>query len=744
MNLVKPTYSKVSLMIYGNPQSAAGYQPIFYINDPRFTPPIDLSPAGMAQNDHYFVVNISQAFVNIVLIQNNVKSAGASREGILKFAMAVPKGYRLANGKTPYDFLMDVRNAFMANYMDQYGSGWQFKSPLPGPQIIQQVVDKYAYEPAVLPHRQMRGQAQGFLATNQIAALFTDLQYPEFERFREIVVGEHSTQPSNVGNIAIPRRPQWKLMVNGQRTQWPVRDIYTEPVNIIAEANNPRYFEPAKVTFTVNEARQGKYPEVSVDEVNEVVNVRLEHKPRRRVVRVKIEGAQLSPSDFADIDFRVGGRKVVVGADNQILLQGVDIDKPVTADYEGRNYTMKSFLQGDTLTLKMQRKQTGHAGGFQGGYAGGGNVTPGKTLPLTICIAREKASAKLVGGRVTVEQNSGRGFLKYSESVGRFETVRDTKRGNSEFWQAEISLPAVMAGNVRVVVKTNLGKYEERHYIAEGENRPVMMAAEPIEKRNAFNEMLRNPGMAIAMAVVALILGAGIYWALNSFVLDKEKDSEQNNVIVIDERPDAEWWLNPETFGKMSTDLDRPEVSFSQIEQFKAQIDALEASDSEEAIKAKEENQTLIDKIKQYATAVNAIKSADVESLQEVKLNDVHQHMISEALEGWYDGENKYHEYTQESRVKARQRFTEKAHAMQQFEDFVSLHNGLPEYPGSEAAAVQNANASGAGNSSANKNNRNNGKLNNPTQKQRQSDQTRKPGNPRNDRDNSGLPPKSN
>lgn len=359
MTPVKPTYDKVALMIYGNPQSAAGYQSIFYINDPRFTPPADLSPGGMNQNDHYFVVNISQAFTNIVLIQNNVKSAGASREGILKFAMAVPKGYRLADGKTPYDFLMDVRSVFLANYMEPYGNGWQYKFPLPAPNIIQSTVDKYSYVPAALPHRQMNGQAQGMLVTNQISALFSDLQYPEFGRFREIVIGEHSTVPTNVGNIAIPRRPAWRLKVNGMMQQWPgnVRDIHSEPINISAMPSNPRHYEPAAVTFTIAEARKGSYPEVTVDEANEVVNVRLDHKPRRRTIRIRMEGDTLPPSDFRDLTFRVAGKVTNVADDMQIVLSGPDIDRPVSVDYTGKDYSMRYSLAGDVLTVNMKRRQ---------------------------------------------------------------------------------------------------------------------------------------------------------------------------------------------------------------------------------------------------------------------------------------------------------------------------------------------------------------------------------------------------
>lgn len=284
-----PQTKKVSLMIHGNPQAIAGYQPIFYINQPDFTPPSDNAVGGMARNDFFFVVNISQAFTNIVLVHNNIRSVGASRDGVLKISIAIPQGYALADGKTPYDLLCEVREVFVTRYMDSISGltgGYRFRQSMPGPEMIQAVVDKYSYIRAGLPHRRMTGVTNGYLVTDRPDLLLSDLQYPEFAGYKEIIVGKFCDATPKIAVSSIPRRREWRLRVNGEFSALPrdIFDINIDRINVSIPIDNPELYQPASVSFTLDEARAGGVRGISINEAEMIIDVRL--APEKRAVRM--------------------------------------------------------------------------------------------------------------------------------------------------------------------------------------------------------------------------------------------------------------------------------------------------------------------------------------------------------------------------------------------------------------------------------------------------------------------------
>ncbi|MCM1475425.1 MAG: hypothetical protein NC036_04185 [Muribaculaceae bacterium] len=667
---VRPTTSaerfRVPLMIYGNPRTNAGYNAIFYFNQPTFTPPPALSPGGMQDNDYYFIVRISEKFTNVTLIQNNVSSADGGRLGWLKLAIAVPIGMRPGGGATPYDLLVDMRNTFVNEYMEpnRGGVGYRYRDPMPGPERLQQVLDKYYYERATLPHRQMTGQGQAFLRLpeSQMRALFTDLQYPEFGVFNEIVIASRGELNPNVGISEIPRRPKYKLMVNNRPMQWPVADYMNQQINIVGD-KNPRYWDNTSVSFNLTEARQGRLPFVSVDEVREIVNVSINPRPKSRVLRIRIDGAPAT--EVANLNVSVDGRRIPV-AEGRVVLKGEDIDKRPNITYTGVGYDMGGAgVNGDEIVVSLKRRE--RRGFTPGGdISGGGNEKP---IHLNVIIDAGKKSLSYMGTKIMVERSNG-----YGTEI--FSIHPSFRHGNNMqipgSISAEVEVPGRFAGQARIIAKGNGGKAHLSHILKSGGTLEVRFPGSSFAKKNPLASM---GGIGWAMVFSALILGAVIGWFVPtpSSIFSKE---ETENPEGGEGQPVVEnnWFKDEQRWKEFESKLTDPNLTFEEVGQmYDALSEARENSDADEYI---EKYKSIADKIEAYREAVNAIRSGSVEEVIAVgnKLNDVHRNNLVSIFKGVVtDSEVKL--YTGEALEKAKSKFQAGGYAS--FIQLTDISDGL-------------------------------------------------------------------
>ncbi len=414
---------KVPLMRYGNPQSQAGYTSLFYINNPQFTAPLNLSPGGMGNNEYYFQVSISKGYTNIVLIENNVRSEGAARMGVLKIATAFPVGYKLADNKSPYDLLKDVRDVFVSKYMEPLRGvpGHRFLKEFPGPEALIEAVDRYSLVEAGIPHRVMEGRESVFLRTDRIREFLRDFQYPELTGYKDVIVAAEGDYMPRIELQEIPRRPKWRLSVNGIAQKWPshVRDPFMEIVEVSKESGSPYYTYSAVTVNLRSLLENGGNDKVKVDTTTETVCVTLEKIPVERKLRLRFRGEGSRETLMRGLHFNLEKREIYPDRDGNLRLNGTDIDKPVRVKYEGKDYKIESETVGDEIVITSTRRNSrSKSKRFISDY----NTSGGD------------------GGN----NISGNGW----GSIGREGAGREENSGISDFWQH----PAVLGGVIFVAL----------------------------------------------------------------------------------------------------------------------------------------------------------------------------------------------------------------------------------------------------------------------------------------------------
>ncbi len=191
--------NKISLAIFGNQNSNSGFQPLYWINNPPEQLE-NLVPPGMDENPYFFTLQVLPSHTQYTLIQNRVSSYMSSRAGVLKMAIAIPKGYCISGGVSPMEVLLKVRELFINTCMtrrDTHSEAYNFKEKLPPPDDFVSLVNGYALVATPKPHLPMTGtdEALMLLDDEAISLLFNSPNYSEFCPFKCIVI-------ANKGNVA--------------------------------------------------------------------------------------------------------------------------------------------------------------------------------------------------------------------------------------------------------------------------------------------------------------------------------------------------------------------------------------------------------------------------------------------------------------------------------------------------------------------------------------------------------------
>lgn len=198
---------KISLAIFGNQNSNSGFQPLYWINDP----PQQLEnivPPGMDENPYFFTLQVLSTHIQYTLIHNRVSSYMSVRPGVLKMAIAIPKGYIISGDISPLEVLLVVRQAFINTCMtlrDAHTEAYNFKEKLADPDVFTSIIDSYELEADTRPYHPMSGTEDALLLLDDVAItqLFAAPQHSEFIPFKRIII-------ANKGNAAV-----YKTVLNG-------------------------------------------------------------------------------------------------------------------------------------------------------------------------------------------------------------------------------------------------------------------------------------------------------------------------------------------------------------------------------------------------------------------------------------------------------------------------------------------------------------------------------------------------
>lgn len=287
----------ISVKVCGNPESSGGFGPILLLNNPSFVVE-DQFYVGFDKNSFFFTITTYQTQTVYKLVKNNVRSSGAFRVGSLVIAISIPKNYKLEGGYTPYDVLCALKDEFLKKCMtckDPVRETYEYNAGKIDGHVLDEVVGKFTLTRFRTPDRVMTPNGPvGYIVETEekIKELFQDVNYPEFDKFKEVVVATavHTTSYVPISNIQIPRPKKYELIVDGQ----PQGDCcnLNERLKIICRSKSPLYYEDLSFVFSIQDLIDGNvsHEGVDLDTVQERVDVNTYSwgKPKKKKVSLAI------------------------------------------------------------------------------------------------------------------------------------------------------------------------------------------------------------------------------------------------------------------------------------------------------------------------------------------------------------------------------------------------------------------------------------------------------------------------
>lgn len=333
---------KISLMIFGNKTNAGGWNPIIDdINTPPFPDLTNIRPGGLGDNVNYLLIRIDKNYTQYTLVFNpqHIKASDGMRDGALKMAFSIPRGYKLDKGATPYNVLINLWHTLEEEVLVKVpgtDNVFRFTAGEPDRQKFVEALSEFRLIPTDSPHRPMSDTSTkvGIILADEekTELLLNDVQYSEFAPYKEIAVAKFGESENMITGLTIPRKPRYEIYANNKKIsdQLPAYNYgYSDTILIdcVKFYNlNSRAYENKTLEFTVDEVLQGKYPEfVTVDRIHEEINVSVPSpKPRRLKHFLHLDGSS-DTSLFEKIRIKVNGRERPISADNSIELEGEEL-----------------------------------------------------------------------------------------------------------------------------------------------------------------------------------------------------------------------------------------------------------------------------------------------------------------------------------------------------------------------------------------------------------------------------------
>ena len=370
----------ISVKVCGNPESSGGFGPILLLNNPSFVVE-DQFYVGFDKNSFFFTITTYQTQTVYKLVKNNVRSSGAFRVGSLVIAISIPKNYKLEGGYTPYDVLCALKDEFLKKCMtckDPVRETYEYNAGKIDGHVLDEVVSKFTLTDSRAPYRVMTPNGPvGYIEETEekIKEFFQDVNYPEFVKFKEVVVATtvHTTSYVPISNIQIPRPKKYELIVDGQ-PQGNCCNL-NERLKIICRSKSPLYYEDLSFVFSIQDLKDGvRHEGVVLDTEQERVSVETESwgTPKKEKVSLAI-----FPEEYEDYFIRnpwelevtllsSNTRKTIVVSKERLViaLQGKEIaalkDGGIQVDTtpQSKYVVIKQKLVEDELHVEVaQRKR---------------------------------------------------------------------------------------------------------------------------------------------------------------------------------------------------------------------------------------------------------------------------------------------------------------------------------------------------------------------------------------------------
>ena len=256
----------ISVKVCGSAVPNLGYETLIMCNNPN----IDIKDRnydGMGKNSYFFSICIEQKQIVYSLIKNNIRAHGAIRTSNLTIALSIPRGYRLSGDVSPYDALIDLKDTFLQKCLicrDEIFETYEFKEEKPALDVLDDTAKRYSLVEFPSPwHIMPKSAPIGCLITaeNSVKELMRDVQYPEFEKYSEVLVVETvngSFGFTPIVGLEIPRKQEYEIIVDGKQISKTnnIKDKIS-----ISLGNDRRAYRCKVIRFSINDLLNGDFIE---------------------------------------------------------------------------------------------------------------------------------------------------------------------------------------------------------------------------------------------------------------------------------------------------------------------------------------------------------------------------------------------------------------------------------------------------------------------------------------------------
>lgn len=623
----------ISVKVCGNPESSGGFGPILLLNNPSFVVE-DQFYVGFDKNSFFFTITTYQTQTVYKLVKNNVRSSGAFRAGSLVIAISIPKNYKLEGGYTPYDVLCALKDEFLKKCMtckDPVRETYEYNASKIDGHVLDEVVGKFTLTCFRTPDRVMTPNGPvGYIVETEekIKELFQDVNYPEFDKFKEVVVATavHTTSYVPISNIQIPRPKKYELIVDGQ-PQGNCCNL-NERLKIICRSKSLLYYEDLSFVFSIQDLIDGNvsHEGVVLDTVQERVSVETESwgTPKEKKIFLAI-----SPKEYEDYFISNPQELKVTFPHCSIMSKKVVISQQRLA-FTLHGNEIATLKNGGIKVLTTQSKY---------------EVTDQLLIKgeLRVTVVPKERSIPAPAGNLTVKVgfsedkdlkdkcsvdlqviNSSDGKSLYSEKGVVLKWNSQTKKYEGSFVidRKDVSPFAFFLTcstknkdwrTDKIIVRDNLKKVD----------------ADFSEEPRPFTDRYRKPLVCVLVTMMALVLG-GL-----SFVL-YNKLSKKNEQEIVRQEGSTEDNIPP-FLQKVDSLLKTHDLRFSTIEiVYSAYVINKDAIDN--YCQKNGFDREICQRLYEYKTVIGFIQNGQVESIKEIvnenncKLNQDHWNVLEQIV----------------------------------------------------------------------------------------------------------------
>lgn len=696
-------YSNISVRVNGRPASNGGHIPLVSINNPQFQLE-DKEYVGFNDNSYFFTVKIVENYVMYKLVKNNVRSHNAIRPSTFHIAFSIPKGWQLANDVTPYDVLKRLLDVFLSKCLeckDPIRGTYEFKDALVDLHVLDEVVSSFSIIPCEMPWRIMNSQGPigYYLGEDQtIKHILADIQYPEFQKFSEIVLANSANGSTYVliDNLEVPRKIAYSLYIDNQ-LEGVVTDE-TAPISTNSH-EDPICYINKTLTFSIEEALAGKVSEhVYINKAAETIRVSTQGLAveRETTTQIVVVPNNYQQNFVGKNLFLLIGQNGMINIDNNLCftLRGTensqDFKNRLKLELKTNEYVLKGYtLQGNEMCVTIEPKPqirpkelTPTKLKSKAGQHKYPATVPSSEnnikLPVVDLAIRLSNCVQSPEVKVTLREKNKRNII--ASTTARFNLTNKTGEKEAHFY-----IDKHLINNASYILfelnnttyKANFGK----DVIRNGIGNYILLTDEDFEKEKiTFFKLYKK-----LIILAAILISAIILTICATLVINHQSDIPNPTPNPKPSYPEASIDVNDDqikhTLDSINSKLNTKDLSFDDVTKIYNKY-AQDSANFNRVDKEKLEGKT-IGRINDYYHVVEAIKNGDVNSIESylskgnnLHIYDKHRNCLYLICKGYFP-KNQWKDYSTTQKNEAEIYFKEHLSLFTSFEDLKKIENSI-------------------------------------------------------------------